>query len=105
LRGLFRIRPLVESAAFPEVGLYRQQEESQDYGSNEGVLRQISALTGGRFNPDPSTVFAGDGRTIYTLWQLWPGLLGLAILLSLAELITRKWNGVKQGLLRLLPAR
>jgi len=26
--------------------------------------------------------------------QLWPGLLGLAVLLSLTELVLRKWKGV-----------
>jgi hypothetical protein len=26
--------------------------------------------------------------------MLWPGLLGLAVLLSLIELVMRKWKGV-----------
>ena len=30
--------------------------------------------------------------------QLWPGLLGLAILLNLAELVLRKWRGVLETL-------
>ncbi len=34
LQGLFRIRPLEESRAFPEVGSYRQEQELLDYGSN-----------------------------------------------------------------------
>jgi hypothetical protein len=96
-RGLFRIRPVTESAAFPEIGLYRQQEELQDYGSNEALLAQISNLTGGRFNPPPRAVFDTGGRTIYTRWQLWPALLFLAIGLSIAELIVRKWGGLVQG--------
>ena len=45
-QGLFRVRPLAESRAFPEIGLYRQEEEMTDYGSNDFVLRQISAATG-----------------------------------------------------------
>jgi hypothetical protein len=44
-QGLFRIRPLAESRAFPEIGLYRQEEEMTDYGSNDFVLRQISAAS------------------------------------------------------------
>ncbi len=94
LRGLFRIRPEAESSAFPEVGLYREQEELRDYGSNHALLAQISNLTGGRFNPRPSSIFDADGRRIYTTWQLWPALLGLAIALTIAELIARKWSGV-----------
>ena len=36
-QGLFRVRPLVESRAFPEIGLYRQEEEMTEYGSNDFV--------------------------------------------------------------------
>ena len=96
ISGLFRIRPVVESPAFPETGLYRQEEELQDYGSNPELLGQISRLTGGRFNPPPDSVFDADGRSLYTAWQLWPGLLAIAIALTIAELITRKWSGVTQ---------
>ena len=49
--GLFRIRPLQDSAVFPETGFYRQDQESHDFGTNEALLKQISVLTGGRFNP------------------------------------------------------
>ncbi len=97
LRGLFRIRPVAESTAFPEIGLYRQEEELQDYGSNEALLMQISNLTGGRFNPAPGSVFDAGGRSIYTTWQLWPALLGLAIALTIAELLARKWGGLLQA--------
>jgi hypothetical protein len=98
MTGLFRIRPLQDSAAFPETGFYRQDQESHDYGTNEALLRQISALTGGRFNPAPADVFDSGGRTIYSDWQLWPLFLGLAIALTLAELIVRKWSGLVNGL-------
>ena len=33
---------------FPEVGLYRQEEELNEYGSDEAMLRRLSAFTGGR---------------------------------------------------------
>src|SRR5207247_11438601 len=89
-QGLFRVRPLVESRAFPEIGLYRQEEEMTDYGSNDFVLRQISAATGGRFNPNPRDVFEPGGRSIPSVMQLWPGLLALAVALNLAELVLRK---------------
>jgi Ca-activated chloride channel homolog len=96
LTGLFRIRPVLDSPAFPETGLYRQEEELQDYGSTPALLAQISRLTGGRFNPTPASVFDADGRSLYTAWQLWPELLGLAIALTLAELVIRKWSGLVQ---------
>jgi Ca-activated chloride channel homolog len=93
LRGLFRIRPVVETSAFPEIGLDRQQQELQDRGSDTRLLAQISSFTGGRFNPAPSSIFDSDDRTLYTHLQLWPALLSAAILFSLAELIVRKWSG------------
>lgn len=98
--GLFRVRPLTEFSAFPEVGLYRHQEELQDRGSNAALLAQISALTGGRFNPPPGAIFDRRGRSLYAQWQLWPAMLAFAIVLTIAELIIRKWAGVIQSLRR-----
>lgn len=94
LQGLFRIRPAEESRAFPEVGIYRQEQELLDYGSNDFLLRSISAFTGGQYNPTPKQVFDAGGRSQSTVLRLWPGLLGLAILLNLAELIMRKGPGL-----------
>lgn len=96
LRGLFRIRPLAESEAFPEIGFYRQRDELLDYGSNPGLLRQISALSGGRFEPEPPAVFRNDGHSIPAVWRLWPGLLAFAIGVTIIELAVRKWRGIVQ---------
>lgn len=93
-QGLFRVRPLVESRAFPEAGLYRPEAELVDYGSNPDLLRQVSEFTGGRFQPDPKAVFDAGHRSIPSTLQLWPGLLALAIALNLIELVMRKWKGV-----------
>jgi uncharacterized protein YegL len=92
--GLFRVRPVSESDAFPEVGLYRQQPEFGDYGSNEDLLKEIAAFTNGRFNPPLSDVFAARGRSATTQWQLWPVFLALAIAFNIAELVARKWGGL-----------
>jgi Ca-activated chloride channel family protein len=92
--GLFRVRPLVESRAFPEAGLYRPEAELADYGSNEALLKQVSEFTGGRFEPSPKAVFDSGRRSIASTMQLWPGFLVLAIVLNLVELILRKWKGV-----------
>jgi Ca-activated chloride channel family protein len=93
-QGLFRVRPLEESRAFPEAGLYRPEPELADYGSNEALLRQVAEFTGGRFEPDPKSVFDSGRRSIASTMQLWPGLLALALALNLAELVMRKWKGV-----------
>jgi uncharacterized membrane protein len=102
-QGLFRVRPLADSRAFPEVGFYRQEEELQEYGSNVDLLRQIAKSTGGRFGVRPRDVFEASGRSVAVTMELWPGLLALAVVLNLAELVLRKWKGLLEAL-RLRPA-
>jgi hypothetical protein len=93
-QGLFRVRPLEETRAFPEIGYYREEEELADYGSNPELLKRISRFTGGRFEPTARQVFDSGGRSIASTMSLWPGLLALAVLLNLAELVNRKWKGI-----------
>ncbi len=97
LEGLFRVRPLNETRTFPEVGLYRQESELADYGSNEALLKSIAQSTGGRFNPSAKQMFDTGGRYIDSSIRLWPGLLALAVLLNLIELTLRKWKGIIEG--------
>ena len=97
-QGLFRVRPLAESRAFPEVGFYRQEDEMLEYGSNDQLLHQVAEATGGRYNPPLSALFDAGGRSIPTTLELWPGLLALALMLNLAELVLRKWRGLWEGL-------
>ena len=96
-QGLFRVRPLEDSRVFPEVGLYRQEAELAEYGSDEALLRRLAEFTGGRFSPRPEQVFEAAGRAIASLMRLWPGLLALALALNLAELVWRKWRDVFRG--------
>jgi hypothetical protein len=93
-QGLFRVRPLEESRAFPEIGLYREEDEMSDHSSNEFLLRQIAQATGGRFQPSVKELFSAGRHSVASVMELWPGLLALAILLNLAELLQRKWKGI-----------
>ncbi|MFN7922680.1 MAG: VWA domain-containing protein [Bryobacteraceae bacterium] len=95
-RGLFRVRPLEESRAFPEVGYYRPEEELTDTGSNPELLKQVASFTGGRFQPAAGQVFDTGGRAIPSTMSLWPGLLAAAVLLNIAELVNRKWKGIRE---------
>ena len=93
-QGLFRIRPVDDSRAFPEVGLYRPEAELTEYGSNPQLLKQVAEFTGGRFEPAARESFDPGNRSLATSLSLWPGLLALAVALNLAELLMRKWNGL-----------
>ena len=99
-QGLFRVRPLEESRAFPEVGLYRPVDELREYGNDAALLRQVSAFTGGLHNPEPARLFDTAGRSIPSSMRLWPLLVALALILNLAELVVRKWRGVLEGMRR-----
>ncbi len=96
--GLFRVRPLNESRSFPEVGLYRQESELSDYGSNDALLKSISQSTGGRFNPSTKQLFDDGGKYIDSTMRLWPGLIAIALMLNLIELAMRKWRGIIESL-------
>ncbi len=89
-QGLFRVRPLEESRAFPEVGFLRQEREMSEYGSNRALLESLARFTGGLVNPDPRQVFDPAGRALAASLRLWPVLLALAILCNLGELALRK---------------
>jgi len=89
-QGLFRVRPLADSAAFPETGAYIPELELSNYGNNPQLMKQIAEFTGGLFNPDPRDVFSTGGRSVPSALNLWPGLLALALLLNLAEVAWRK---------------
>jgi Ca-activated chloride channel family protein len=95
-QGLYRIRPLNVSSAFPEVGLYRQEDELSDWGADTFLLQQVARFTGGRAEPKAADVFDPGGRSVAATLRLWPMLLALALALNLAEVIMRKWRGLFQ---------
>lgn len=93
-QGMFRLRPLEESRAFPEIGLYLPEPELSTYGNNPALLAQISAYTSGLVNPEPRQIFNAGGRTVPSSLRLWPGLIALALLLNFLELAWRKLRRV-----------
>ena len=87
-----------DSRSFPEVGLYRQESELTDYGTNTALLKSVSQATGGRYNPSVKELFDTGGKYVDSTMRLWPGLLGIALVLNLIELGMRKWRGVAESL-------
>ncbi len=80
------------------MGLYRQESELSDYGSNQALLKSIADATGGKFNPTVTQLLDSGGKYTDSTLRLWPGLLALAILLNLIELAMRKWRGIIETL-------
>jgi len=104
-QGLFRVRPLETSRAFPEVGLYRPELEMTLYGANRPLMKQVAEYTGGRFQPEPRDVFQNNGRSIPSKLPLWPAALAFAIALNLAELFIRRGSTLWAGLRSLFGGR
>lgn len=85
--GLFRVRSLDEKIGFPQILLYTHDQEPDDHGTNDLLLRQVSELTGGSFNPDPRDIFDPNGRTATWKVDLWSALAAAAIVFVLASWI------------------
>jgi len=58
---------------------------------DEAMLRQLAAGTGGKYNPAPADILNGDPRQAEVQSELWPWLLGLALLLFVADVAARRW--------------
>lgn len=67
------------SAGYPDEFLLRPADEAK--------LREIAQATGGTFKP---TSLPND-RTAPIEWELWPWLAGLALLLFLGDVASRRW--------------
>lgn len=58
--------------------------------ADETTLRDLSKTTGGVFNPKPDEVFAATGSSAAAEHELWPWLVGLAVLLFIADVGVRR---------------
>lgn len=65
--------------------------EFRRLGSNDALLKELAAATGGRALSDPSEAFSRQGMPSAPGWEpLWSYLLGLALLLLPAEVALRR---------------
>ena len=49
-------------------------------------------------SPPTKQLFDNGGKYIDSTMRLWPGLLGIALLLNLIELAMRKWRGIIESI-------
>jgi uncharacterized membrane protein len=57
---------------------------------DEEKLRALAAATGGQYDPKPEEVLGGAARTAAFERELWPWLLGAALLLFIADVAARR---------------
>ena len=74
---------LSASVGYPEEFLLRPPDEAK--------LRVIAERTGGRFNPQPADILRDDRRTAPLERELWSWLIGLALLLFVADVAVKRW--------------
>jgi hypothetical protein len=88
--GLYRVASGASSAELPEVGFYRESEETKAQAVNVTLLGEISRLTGGRMRPSMDQVLSGGNGVVSERRPLWPYLLSIALLLNFLEVALRK---------------
>jgi hypothetical protein len=93
--GLYRIfSPPGVQRKLPEVGFYRQSEESQRKGVNRALLARIADTTGGRMSPTVEQLLDRKGTLVLEPRPIWPYILISVLILNFFEV------AIRRGLLR-----
>lgn len=72
--------------------------ELRGLGSNDTLLKELAAMTGGRSLRDPSEAFSREGMPSSPGWEpLWPYLLAAALLLLPVEIALRRIRSLPFG--------
>ena len=88
--GLYSLSTGNAEFRLPVAGFFRESEELKPQTVNTGLLRQISAITGGRVNPTVDQLLDDTGTLTLERRPLWPYWLVLALALNFVELAIRK---------------
>jgi Ca-activated chloride channel family protein len=88
--GIFRVVSDPPSAAFPSTAVLVRQGGEANPSADRKTLQQIAKLTGGNFYGDPTSRPSWHAELVKSRIRLWPGLVCLAIVLNLVELMGRR---------------
>jgi uncharacterized membrane protein/uncharacterized protein YegL len=69
---------------------YSYPDEYHFYPPNFQVLRDVSSITGGVYQPAGPEIFDTNGETVNVHTRLWPALASLALVLYLADVFLRR---------------
>jgi Ca-activated chloride channel homolog len=94
--GLYRIRSGSSELTLPEVGYFRESDETKPRAVNVALLAEVSRLTGGSVRPSIDQLLNDKGSLVTERRALWPYLLVLALMINFLEVAIRK--NVLEGL-------
>lgn len=86
--------PVLETSGFA----VSSSPEFRRLGSNDALLKELAAMTGGRAIRDPAEAFSRDGMPSSTDWQpLWGYLLSFALVMLPLEIAVRRIRALPFG--------
>ncbi len=88
--GLYRIMPGSPELGLPDVGFYRELEETRMQTVNVALLSEVSRLTGGHVRPSVDQLLNTSGNSVSERRPLWPYWLLLALAINFVEVAIRK---------------
>ena len=89
-QGLYRIKSTGSALPLPEIGYYRESEETKTRAVNVALLNEVSRLTSGSVRPSIDQLLDDKGSLVNERRALWPYLLVLALAINFLELALRK---------------
>ncbi len=92
--GVYMVRAQAGSEVVSAGYVYNPSSEVASGRVDDGLLREVCEITGGRFleSPDDELILTGEATARYL--ELWPYLLLAMVVLFLVDLIIRRWENV-----------
>ena len=89
-KGSYVFRLVGEDGGASRTLAYSYPEEYHFYPPNIEALRALSNETNGKFQPEAADIFTTKGETAPSPVQLWPYLVGLALVLYVCDVFLRR---------------
>jgi Ca-activated chloride channel homolog len=89
-KGSYVFRLVGQDGGVSRTLAYSYPDEYHFYPPNIEALRALSNETKGKFQPEIADIFRTNGETAPSPMQLWPYLVGLALILYLCDVYLRR---------------
>ncbi len=88
--GLYSVASGNADLVLPDIGFFRESQETKSQAVNGPLLSEISRVTGGRVRPTIDQMLSDRGSEVSERRPLWPFWLMLALVLNFLEVAIRK---------------